>query len=190
MARHSLFPNSIAILYNSNFHNHRMMLPVLSVTPAGASWTLETRDSSAIDWKDAVDAFADILKTFFPVTGSVDSAELYDYESTTAPAVFLDAHEIGVLGTDGGTPLDFGQIVMPFKATGGTSLRLTVMEPDIAVDSRQSFGGAAFAPFCDLAEFVLSDDDWIITRGGTFPSVSLGYTTKENDQLRKRYFLT
>lgn len=187
MPRHSLFPNSITIHYTSNTHTHKQILPVGAVTPAGASWTLPTRSGGSVDWKTAVDAYAVLIKPFFPASASIDSADLFDYESTDAPASFLDTHTIGVVGTDAGTIKPWIQTVMPLKAIGGTILRLTLMETVIEKDVKLTYAGAA-EPFCSLLAFILGSSDWIISRGGTFPSVSLGYVTKENDKLRKRYF--
>lgn len=187
MARHSLFPNSITINYTSNGHTHKQQLPVGAVTPSGSSWTLPTRSGGSVDWKTAVDALVVLTKPFFPAAASLDSADLFDYEATDAPASFLDSHAIGVAGTDAGTVKPWIQTVMPFKAIGGTILRFTLVETVIEADVKHTYAGSA-APFCALMDFILGSSDWIITRGGTFPSVSLGYVTKINDKLRKRYF--
>lgn len=189
MPRHSLFPNSISITYTSNGHTHKQVLPVKAVTPVGASWTLETRDASDIDWKTAVDAYALLMAEFLDTASSIDYAELFTYEATDSPAEFLAAHSIAQAGLHASAAQDFVQFVMPFKAIGGNSLRLTIMEGSNPEDIRESFGGSTSPEFCGMAEFILSDDDWIITRGGTFPNTSLGYTTKINDKLRERYFL-
>jgi len=187
MPRHSLFPNSITINYTSNGHAHKQILPIDAVTPSGASWNVTLRDDSAIDWKDAVDSYVLVMKPFFPAAASIDSADLFDYEATNSPAIFLDSYAIGVAGTDGGSAKPWIQVVMPFKAPGGTSLRLTYVETVIEEDVKHTYSSAA-DPFCGLFDFLLGADDFIITRGGTFPSVSLGYVSKENDKLRKRYF--
>lgn len=187
MPRHSLFPNSITINYTSNGHSHKQILPIGLAVPAGASWTIPQRDSGTIDWKDAVDAYAALLAPFFDSSASIDSADLFDYEATDAPAIFLDSYAIGIAGSDGGSVKPYIQVVNPFKAPGGTALRLTLVETVIEEDVKNTYSSAA-DPFCDLYDFILGADDWIITRGGTYPTVSLGYVTKENDKLRKRYF--
>lgn len=189
MPRHSLFPNSITINYSSNGHPHKQILPIQAVTPAGGSWNVTQRDDSDIDWKDAVDNLVALYAPLFTSADSFDTAELFDYEATEAPAIFLASYTIGVVGTGIGTTQDFNQAVFPFKATGGTSLRLTLMESTIVEDSRASYGGIVLADICDLLDFILGDTDFIITRGGTFPTSSLGVTSKENDKLRERYFL-
>lgn len=189
MARHSLFPNSITINYTSNGHAHKQVLPIAAITPAGDSWELTQRDDGLIEWTAAVDAWGLLLADFLPLSASVDSADLFDYEATDAPASFLASHSIALTGTSAFEAVANAQAVMPFKSTGGNSLRLTVMEGIYDPDVRQTFAASTLAEFCAIAEFLLSDDDWIITRGGTFPTSSLGITTKENDKLRKRYFL-
>lgn len=189
MARHSLFPNSITINYTSNGHAHKQVLPISAVRFDDPGWSLLQRDGTYIEWTAGVDAYVVLLADLLDTSSSIDSAELFDYEATESPAIFLDAYEIGEPGTDIGTASEWDQVVMPFKATGGTSLRLTIMEGTIPPDLRETLGGTTIPQFAALAGFILGDDDWIITRGGTFPQISLGFTSKENDKLRERYFL-
>jgi len=188
MARHSLFPNSITIHYTSNSHDHLMVLPVGVVAGTAPGWTLPTRDLATIDWRTAVDAFAVLLADLLSTSDSIDYAELFTYEATGSPAEFLAAHTIDQAGTNVGSAVAWSQLVMPFKAVGGLSLRLTLMESVLVVDLHEPY--SAMVPQAqDIADFILSDDDWIKTRGDAFPSVSLGYSTKINDKLRKRFLL-
>jgi len=189
MPRHSLFPNSIHLKYTSNGHSHRQVLPIAAVTPSGASWDVTLRDSTAVDWKAAIDSYVAVLLDFFGTTDSIDSAELYDYEATDSPGIFMAAYDIGEAGTSVSAATDFTQIVFPFKALGGFSLRLSLMETIFEPDLRVSYGGDADARTIALMDFVLGSSDFIITRGGTYPSTSLGHTSKINDKLRERYFL-
>lgn len=189
MARHSLFPNSITINYHANGHSHKQVLPVAAITPSGDTWTLETRGSGAVEWTAAVDDLIALYKPLFDASSSFDSAELFDYEATESPAIFLASYDIEESGTNVGSAADFVQAVMPLKAAGGTSLRLTLIESTVPADTRLTLAGLGASNYATLIEYVLSDDDWIITRGGTFPTSSLGITTKENDKLRERYLL-
>lgn len=188
MARHSLFPGFIKITYTSNTHVHHQVLPIgADPTPVGDSFTIPTRGSGAVDWTVAVDEWAALLAGILCGEASIDLAELYNFEAEPGPADFLQAYEVAVVGTHGGTAVPFAQAVFPFKGAGGTSLRVTILEgsepPEIHVPV-SGLGGADLA----LVNFVLSDDDFIVTRAGGFPSVSLGMVTKTNDVLRKRYF--
>jgi len=189
MARHSLFPNSISINYTTNDHSHKMVLPVGVVAGSAPGWTLPVRGGGTVDWRDAVDDFALLLAAFTDDVDSIDSADLYTYEAVDAPAEFLASHTIGQSGTSVSAAKPWVQVVFPFKAVGGNSLRLTYVEGVMDPDDRQTFASSAFAPACAVMEFILGTDDWIITRGGTFPSTSLGFTSKINDKLRKRYLL-
>lgn len=188
MARHSLFPNSILIKYTSNGHAHRQMLPISAITPVGDSWTVPQRDGGDIDWTAAVDLWAAVIADFFFTGDSIDSAELYDYEASESPGIFLASYDISLAATGANAIVPWSQVVFPFKASGGFSMRTTLMECALTLDEKNSFGGTTIPWFCGLMEFIMSDDDFIITRGGTFPSSTLGYVTKENDKLRKRYF--
>jgi len=188
MPRHSLFPNSITIHYTANAHNHAQVLPIGVIAGSAPGWTVPVRVGSPVDWRDAVDALAALYAILLPTTASVDYAELFTYEATDAPAEFLAAHVIDVAGVSGGSSAPFVQTVMPFKALGGTSLRFTLLETIISANIHVPFSGLP-GGLDDIADFILSDDDWIITRGGDYPSVSLGATTKVNDKLRKRYLL-
>jgi hypothetical protein len=189
MARHSLFPNSITIHYNSNAHDHLMVLPVGAVTGSAPGWLLPTRDASTVDWRTAVDDFCTLIADLFDNASSFAYAELFTYEATNSPAEFLAAHTIDLPGTGGSTPKEFVQAVFPFKGLGGLSLRLTLLEGIIASDQHVPASSTGSAAADAVIDFILGDDDWIITRGGAFPSVSLGFTSKVNDKLRKRYLL-
>lgn len=188
MARHSLFPNSITIHYTTNGHNHSMVLPTGVIAGSGPGWTLPTRDASTIDWRTAVDAFALLLAPIIDDVDSIDYAELFTYEATNSPAEFLAAYTIDQAGGAVGAAVPYAQALMPFKAIGGNSLRLTILESVMGVNVHVPYSGM-IGEAQDIADFILGDDDWIVTRGGTFPSVSLGMTTKVNDKLRKTYLL-
>lgn len=189
MARHSLFPNSISINYTTNGHSHKQVLPVGAIAGSSPGWTLPVRGGGTVDWRDAVDDYALLLAALIDDVDSIDSADLYSYEATDAPAEFIASHTIGLSGTSAAAAKPWTQVVFPFKSIGGNALRLTLMEGIMDPDDRQTFASSTFPAACALMEFVLSVDDWIITRGGTFPSTPLGFTTKINDKLRKRYLL-
>lgn len=188
MPRHSLFPNSITIHYTTNSHDHTMVLPVGAVSGSAPGWLLPTRDSSTVDWRTAVEDFALLLAAILSDNDSIDYAELFTYEATGSPAEFLAAHTIDQDGLNVLSAVDFAQVVYPFKAIGGNSVRLTVLESINGIDQHLPYS-ALGSGNVDIADFILSDDDWIITRGGTYPNVSLGMTTKINDKLRKRFLL-
>lgn len=188
MARHSLFPNSITIHYTTNAHGHSMVLPVGVVAGSAPGWTLPVRVGSPVDWRAAVDAWADLIAPLIDTSSSIDYAELFTYEATGSPAEFLAAHTIDVAGTNVGTDIPFVQAVFPFKAAGNTSLRLTLLESLCGANVHVPYSSIP-SGYSDLADFILSDDGWIITRGGDYPNVSLGLTSKVNDKLRKRYLL-
>lgn len=189
MARHSLFPNSITIHYTSNDHDHLQVIPVGVVAGSAPGWTLPTRDASTVDWRTAVEDFVTLEAELFASSDSFAYAELFTYEATNGPAEFLAAHTLDIAGASVSTAKDYVQSVFPFKGLGGLSLRLTLLESVIAVDQHLPSSATGSADIDALIAFILSDDDWLITRGGAFPSVSLGFTSKVNDKLRKRYLL-
>jgi hypothetical protein len=189
MPRHSLFPNSITINYTSNGHSHKQVLPVGVVAGSAPGWTLPVRSGPAVDWRTAVEEYAALYADIFDTGATIDDAELYTYEATDGPAEFLALHPLGIPGGAVAAPIDWAQVVFPFKAIGGTSLRLTAIETVLPVDVKESYAAISSAPVCALLDYILSADDFIITRGGTFPLVSLGMTSKINDKLRKRYLL-
>ena len=189
MARHSLYPNSITINYTTNGHSHKQVLPIKQVSFTDPGWTVQVRVGSNIEWGAAVDQYALLMAGLIADTDSIDSAELFSYEATDAPGIFLDAHPIDQVGVNIGTAQPWTQLVMPFKTTGGTQLRLTVLEGVTGSDAKNTFAAETDALLCDYMEYILGDDDFIITRGGDFPLVSLGWTSKINDKLREKYFL-
>jgi len=189
MARHSLFPNSVTINYTTNGHAHKQVLPTGVVAGSAPGWTLPVRTGSPLDWRTAVEQYAALLAGIISDADTIDSAELYTYEATNSPAEFLAAHPLDIAGGNLGSPVEFSQAVFPFKAIGGTQLRLTVLEGVNPEDYKNTFAGESDPDNCALMTYILGDDDFIKTRGGDFPLISLGITTKENDKLRKRYFL-
>lgn len=189
MARHSLFPNSITINYTTNGHSHKQVLPTGAISGTSPGWLLPIRSGSPLDWRTAVEQYALIMAGLISDADSIDSAELYTYEATDAPGVFIGAHPLDQVGTNIGAAQPFVQLVMPFKALGGTSCRLTVLEGVTGADAKNSFAAETDALLCDYLEYVLSNDNFIKTRGGDFPIISLGWTSKVNDKLREKYFL-
>lgn len=189
MPRHSLFPNSITINYTTNGHSHKQVLPIGAISGSSPGWLVPVRVGSPIDWRTVVEQYALVMAGLIADTDTIDSAELYDYEATTAPASFIGAHPIDQVGLAAAAAEPFVQTVFPFKAIGGTSVRLTILEGWIDPDEKDTFAGTADALVCDYLEYVLGDDDFIKTRGGDFPIISLGYTSKVNDKLREKYFL-
>lgn len=189
MARHSLFPNSVTINYTSNGHQHKQVLPTGVVAGTAPGWTLPTKGGTPVDWRTAVADYAAIMADLLDTSSSVDSAELYTYEATNSPAELLAVEPLDVAGTGLFSAVPFAQAVFPFKALGGTSVRPTLLESIIAVNQKYPFAAATDPPIVAYMEFFLSDDDWVITRGGDFPTISLGLTSKTNDKLRERYLL-
>lgn len=189
MPRHSLFPNSVTIKYTTNGHPHKQVIPVGVVAGSSPGWTLPTKDGGTVDWRTAVEDYALLIAAIINDGDTIDSAELYTYEATSSPAEFLSAHTIAQPGLSAGAPAEWDQVVFPFKAIGGTFLRLTLLESVIPADGRDTFGGESNAGMCAIMEFILSDDSWLKTRGGDFPLISLGWVSKENDKLRKSFFL-
>lgn len=188
MAKHSLYPGYVKIAYTSNGHPHLQVLPIGDdPTPVGDSFTIPTRGSGAVDWQTAVTSFVTLEAALMDDAASFNSAELYNFEAFPGPADFLQGMTLDVSGTDPSAPVPYAQIVFPFKAAASAAVRPSLMESVVPVDQHVSYA-ASTGDFTTLMDFILSDDDWIVTRGGSFPTVSLGYVTKTNDKLRKRYF--
>jgi hypothetical protein len=189
MARHSLFPNSITINYTSNGHPHKQVLPIGAITGSSPAWEVPLKAGAPMDWRDAVEIYAAVFAQLFSDVDSIDSADLFTYEATDSPAEFLASHPLNQAGLNIAAAQPWTQIVFPFKSIGGNSLRLTAVEQVNPADLKGTFAATINAEICQYLEWVLSDDNFIITRGGTFPTVSLGYTTKVNDKLRRRYLV-
>lgn len=188
LARHSLFPGFIKFRYTSNTHVHHQVLPIAAdPTPSGDSYTIPKRSGGSVDWQDAADAWAILLAALLGDDGSVELAELYNFEAEPGPADFLAAHPLDVAGSGGGAAVPWVQVVMPFKGVGGTQLRITTLEGNTPANIHDPYSILA-PPYTTMIDFVLGADDWIVTRAGGYPTVSLGLITKINDQLRKRYF--
>lgn len=188
MAKHSLYPGFVKVHYTSNAHPHVMVLPInADPTPSGDSYTIPTRSSGAVDWQDAVTALVTLLAPMFDGASNFSAAELYNFEAFPAPADFLQGFSLDVDGSSDDPAVAYAQLVMPFKGVGSTAVRPSLMECVIPTDVHSSYADAGVSEKAIL-DFILSADDWIVTRGGGFPTVSLGYVTKINDKLRKRYF--
>lgn len=189
MPRNSLFPNSITIHYTSNGHQHNMDLPVGVVGGSAPNWTLPVRSGAPVVWMDAIDTWAALISGLFHTTDSIDYADLFTYEAPTSSPEFLATHLIGQAGINATADAPWVQLVAPFKAPGNTSMRLTLLEGVEPPNAKLSYADVPASTLKDILDFVLSDDDWIITRAGTFPLASLGITTKVNDKLRKKFLL-
>lgn len=188
MAKHSLYPGFVKIHYTSNAHPHVQVLPIGDdPTPSGDSFTIPTRGSGAVDWQTAVTDFVTLEAALMDDASNFSSAEIYNFEAFPGPADFLQGFSLNIDGTAAGAAVAYAQMVMPFKGTASSAVRPSLMESVEPTDTRYSYADAG-VPERAILDYILGDDDWIVTRGGSFPTVSLGFVTKINDKLRKRYF--
>lgn len=193
MAENSLYPGFVLIKYSVATRPHKMILPVLPVLTAGGDYNLTQKNSLTGDspWQGLVQDWLDTIDVRWNEGDiAISTAELWTLADVNADPVYRDAFTPTDPTGGGASTVSYSETVMTFRTLGGGILRIYQMETVGAVNSVSlppTYGGSVAAQ--GILAFLLSDDNFIVGRDGTFPVAGIRLTTKTSDALRKKYLL-
>jgi hypothetical protein len=189
MTVYSLYPGFIKIFYNSNSHDHEMVLPVDPFL-SGSDWLLNANAGATTpEWTEFVDDFVLVMKALFDTASDIVSAQLFTMATATADPIFRANYDIGVVGTGGSAAIPFAQARFTYRTHLGGLLIVQLMEAIMPVNQRDTppLAGATIIAFDD---FIRADTFCGFGRDGGTPIALTSMETKVNDKLRQRYIVS
>lgn len=163
-----------------------MTLPTKN-SGSGSDFEVVRYDNSTESVDFAVAALCNVLTPIF-ATGDVFSGwQSYLQDDCESAPVFADA---GTLvdqdGENVGADEDWSEAILTFKSSNGGRGRFQMMEGVFAPNSHGALvglGGIIGA----VSDWLVSSASWVYARDNGKLVLPLNYTTKINDQLRKKY---
>lgn len=194
MAHNSLWPAFVVLNYTANGHEHIMRIPVqcdTDYTPGLPFGSVQIWDGDGLDvnLETSLDAYLDLVKIFYKTTDTFNTANFWVYPTPESDPLWISGQALGVSGTNSGANLANGQVVMTYRSYFGGIARHYFMEPVVIANQRLK------PPFSvtdidNLTDYVTSiAGGWIKARDNGRLVVPIAWTTKINDELRKKYVL-
>lgn len=185
-----LAPGFIKLFYTSNTHPHEAIIPVRfdgTPTPGSIPNVLQASGTpQAVG--TALTALITVLKPYLHTSASYTGYEVYTKAVGVDP-VFVYGDDLAIAGTGATAGTPYGQIVFSFRTAQGGIVKLYVMEPITAANTRNPIRTTSGAPLGALATFILGSTNPVIGRDGGIPIFGMFATSKVNDALRKKYLL-
>lgn len=191
MTQHPLAPSWIKLLYTSNGHSHKALLPCgySAVPTPGVEPDIINRIGGSLTATAAVTAYVAKIKPFFNTADQFNSFECYHQASPTAPPLFIFAGTLGIAGTSASADITASEFVFTFKTAAPGGLKLYLMETVVSLNFQIDAPYTGSANESALNTYVLSNDNWITGRNNLMPLVGIRATSKMNDHLRRLYVL-
>lgn len=184
----SLAEGFVRITYTGTNAPHHAIIPVnYAGTPvAGTMPDVTTKGGGTATVVDAIADFMAVYKAFFNGVTQFGLAEAYTVDPDTEERTFIWGWNIGDTGSSGvgRVPLSMGTLT--FKTIAGGVLKLVFME-GVSNVNQKLFPPFELASAMDnMAEFITSDDSFIIGRDNAYAFAPISFTTKTSDALRKQ----
>lgn len=190
MAINSLSPGFVNIYYTTATRTHKQTLPVIpdGVLTPGIMPDLLQYDGNPVDLDTAVNTYVDTIKGLFNTSTSFVFAELWSQPTPEDDPLFIFQVELGIVGTNAGTPVLYSQVSTTFRTHLGGLYRNVLLETIMATNLRDDF------PFTNgtitaLYNFLKGPTSFVYGRDGGKIVAAIRMMTKTNDMLRKRGML-
>lgn len=134
-----------------------------------------------------IDEYIDLIKPLYKSDTNFVRAELWQYGGSSLDASYKASYPLGVAGDSANSTVPAQQVTVTFRTLGGYILRLQLMESVVGGDTKDPY------PFVNvavkaLADYVISDQNFVKARDNTFPIVALNASYGANEKLwRKRF---
>lgn len=185
-----LDPGYIKLFYSSNGHGHEMVIPVRydgTPTPGTEPNVLQSGGTPQAVTA-ALTAFITVIKPYIHTSGSFTGFECYKKLAGSDP-VFLYGNDLAIAGTGVTAATPYGQVVFTFRTSVGGILKIYVMEPITAPNTRSPIRTTSGAPLGALATYMLGATALPVGRDEGVPIFGMWSTSKVNDALRKKFLL-
>lgn len=189
MAINSLSPAFVKLYTVVAGHQHVMTIPTkFSGTPVpGEAPNLLAHNASSVGFASALDNLSTYAKVFLAsADGAIDYAEAWSQPNPTDDPVWIYTYQISDDGTSVGATVVANQSVWTFRSANGGVFRLYLMETALAVNIALPYTQFESDKKA-LADYITSALSWIYARDNGAPVVCLGYKSKFNDVLRRKY---
>lgn len=189
MAINSLSPAFVKVYTTVATHQHVMTIPTkFSGTPVpGEAPNLLAHNASSVGFSSALDNLSTYIKPFLAsANGAVDYAEVWSQPAPEDDPVWIYTYQINDDGTSAGATVTANQSVWTFRSANGGVFRLYLMETALAVNIALPYSQFE-SDKKDLADYITSSLSWIYARDNGAPITCLGYKSKFNDVLRRKY---
>jgi len=187
MAINCLAPGFMRLFYESNGHNHQMVLPVIPNTVA-PSFLLRKKGGGTISQSDAVVALWSVVSPIFADADTLSGWEAFTQADCASAPVFQNpGTAVGLVGSSGIADQQWVQAVLTFKTVAGGRGRFTLLEQANAQDQKASLSSLSATPVGDLVDYLTGADSWVVARDGSYLGLPLNFVTKVNDALRKKF---
>lgn len=185
-------PYEVRLFYTTSGLQHQARYNCFadaSPTPGTASnaINLVQKDASLINLETAVDDWIALLAPVFNTAATFDRAELWQYEVGTTNATFIAAWTIGSNGSSATSPNLAHQDTLTWRTLEGNILKVVLLD-GISISKDQVSYAADLPAFKAIADYVVSNDDWIIGKDTSFPVAYIRRSGGENEALARRRY--
>lgn len=173
-------------------HVQRLNCDVTTTPDPGTDITtleLNTRDAGVVNLETALLAWIDLLAPFYNDTVVFNVATLWRNTPLSLERTFIGSYVIDVNGTSSSPTVKAGQVIFTFRTLEGGVMRINLMEAINSTGksvSRSSLGSGA----TPLAEFIESEDNWILGRDTSYPISGIAFHPGQNEYLFKKRYRT
>lgn len=185
----SISPGFAKIKYTGATLTHYQILPLQpNGTPVvGVNGQLILKDASLSTFSAAIDAYIAVLKAEVPATVTFVSAEYWSKPTADDDPIWIYTHPLAVVGTNATGTDELKQRVISYRTgLGGGGFNYLLQIPTaVGVNARQNFPSGNALANATLA-YIIGNSSFIIGRDGGRPIVGNWYTTKYNDNARKK----
>lgn len=146
-----------------------------------------TKGAGPVNGLAAILDWADLMKAFFHTANTIDRVELWSVAPESYDRTFISAADIGVDGTNVGATIPASQVIFTFRTSEGGIMRLNLMEASELPGRPQTLPNG-FPTIDNVANFVVSDNNWILGRDTSYPVATIRYLPGQNEKLFKFRF--
>lgn len=179
-------PFTLDYLYTVTGIQHRMstnlgMDIAADIGDPFIDWTIDNRSALPITLKAYSDAFLALLRPFFGVTVTFDTATLFSVAPLTFDKVWQSEESIGLLGTHVNVPTLSQQRILTMRTLEGGVAKLVLMEASALTDlqvSEAGYGGLSLA----LTAFAIDLDSGMLGRDTSFLIGNIRQSDGQNEK--------
>ena len=155
--------------------------PAIGTLPSAV--TLRTRDTSGVTLAVGANAFWALYRALLPSTALAASYTLWKRTAGIADKTFISGGDFTVPnGGSVGAAILTWQAVMTMRTGNGHIMKIEQMEGTAAGSFRLPIAAAGIPEFDDLADYLLSGDNWIQSRDRSFPVAKLNLALGQNEK--------
>lgn len=146
-----------------------------------------TKGAGLVNGLAAVLDWADLIKTQFAADTTINRVELWSVAPESFDRTFISTADIAIDGTHPNGTIPASQLIFTFRSQEGGIMRLNLMEATTLPAVPVAFPTGT-ASYNNIANFVTSDDNWILARDTSYPIAAIRFLPGQNERLFKVRF--